>query len=189
MKSKKEDRRVRMTKRVIKDSLIELMSVYPISKISVKMLCETADINRSTFYAHYKDQHDLLKKIQQEVVAEIRQYIIHKYFTQHYQEVALPSIMQVLHYAKENQSLLKVLLSENSDSSFQNELLILAKEKSREEFSETSPIPQQKYLEIFEIAGIVSIIREWLNNDCEGEVTDMAELVTKLLFHGIGSFY
>ena len=54
----KEDRRIRITKKAIKESLIELLQEYPIAKISVKMICESADINRSTFYAHYNDQSD-----------------------------------------------------------------------------------------------------------------------------------
>ena len=49
MKAEKEDRRVRLTKQAIRESLIELMQEYPIAKISVKMICDTADINRSTF--------------------------------------------------------------------------------------------------------------------------------------------
>jgi hypothetical protein len=52
MKTGKTDRRVRLTKQIIKESLVELMRDHPIYRVSVKMLCEAADINRSTFYAH-----------------------------------------------------------------------------------------------------------------------------------------
>ncbi|WP_286946022.1 TetR/AcrR family transcriptional regulator [Acetobacterium sp. UBA5834] len=44
---------------------MELMETRPISKISVKMICETADINRSTFYAHYADQYALLTQLEE----------------------------------------------------------------------------------------------------------------------------
>ena len=75
MKTEKMNRRVKLTKQLIKESLAELMKEYPISRISVKMLCEAADINRSTFYAHYTDIHDLMRQIQKEVVSELEQYI------------------------------------------------------------------------------------------------------------------
>ena len=70
MKSEKIDRRIKYTKTLLKNSLVDLMREYPIAKISVKMLCETADINRSTFYAHYSDQFDLLITLEREVITE-----------------------------------------------------------------------------------------------------------------------
>jgi AcrR family transcriptional regulator len=75
------NRRVRLTKQIIKESLIELMREYPISKISVKMLCEAADINRSTFYAHYTDTNDLLRHIQQEVISEVSEHVSQSAFS------------------------------------------------------------------------------------------------------------
>ena len=61
MKELKMDRKTRYTRMVLQDSLIELMKEKPISKITIKELCEKADINRTTFYAHYTDQYDLLR--------------------------------------------------------------------------------------------------------------------------------
>ena len=50
MAEKEENRRVKYTKRVIKEALIELMANRQVGEISVKKLCEKADVNRSTFY-------------------------------------------------------------------------------------------------------------------------------------------
>ena len=47
----------------------------PISRITIKELCEDADINRATFYAHYNDQYDLLKKIEEDLIGEINSYL------------------------------------------------------------------------------------------------------------------
>lgn len=49
MAEKEENRRVKYTKRVIKEALIELMANRQVGEISVKKLCEKADVNRSTF--------------------------------------------------------------------------------------------------------------------------------------------
>src|SRR5699024_5578943 len=53
LSQKRIDRRKQYTRKVLKESLIELLKNKPIATISVKALCEKADINRSTFYAHY----------------------------------------------------------------------------------------------------------------------------------------
>ena len=57
---KLEDRRVRRTKQLIKQSLIELMHEKPFKDITVKDITERADLNRGTFYLHYVDIYDLL---------------------------------------------------------------------------------------------------------------------------------
>ena len=64
-----ETRRVRLTKRLMKDALLELMEEKPFAKISVTELCERADVNRSTFYAHYADTAALLAELEDEVLA------------------------------------------------------------------------------------------------------------------------
>ena len=190
MKEKKEDRRVRITKQAIKESLIELMQKCPISKISVKMLCETADINRSTFYAHYADQYDLLRKIQEEIILSIKEYVFDKRFTER-SEITIPVLIQILEYAKANTALFKVLLSENGDFSFQDELMFLAQEKTIEEIREDQRLDDRtaKYLEIFAISGFMSIIRKWLEDGAFDEPEKLAELITNLLFQGVSSYY
>ena len=67
MKEEKKDRRIRYTKAALRQSLLELLEEKPLSGISVKAICERADINRSTFYDHYTDQYDLLHQLEQEI--------------------------------------------------------------------------------------------------------------------------
>jgi DNA-directed RNA polymerase specialized sigma24 family protein len=52
-KTKKEDRRIRYTKQVIKDTLLQLLEKNHFAKITVTELCRRAEINRGTFYLHY----------------------------------------------------------------------------------------------------------------------------------------
>jgi len=75
MKKFKEDRRVRYTKMVLRESLLALMKQKAISKITPTELCRHADVNRNTFYAHYSSPYDLLIQIESELYEEIRQSI------------------------------------------------------------------------------------------------------------------
>lgn len=187
---KREDRRVRLTKLAIRESLIELMQQYPMAKISVKMICEAADINRSTFYAHYADQYDLLNKIQQEVADGIRDYIAATRFTGASEE-AVPVVVQVLEYARANAALLKVLLSGHGDSVFQTKLMYLAQEKMLEELRGSRQLEPwvARYIELFAINGVLSIIHAWLEGGCADEPQVLAGLVMKLLMQGVSSLY
>lgn len=53
-----ESRRTRYTRRAMQDALIDLMRERPLGSITIKTLCEQADVNRSTFYAHYDSIED-----------------------------------------------------------------------------------------------------------------------------------
>ena len=99
----KTDRRVKYTKMVLKETLLELLEERPIERITVKELCDRADINRSTFYVHYGSPQELLDSICKELYMEIFQKKrdfsdIKEYMTQ---------ICDIMY---ENRQLLKVLI-------------------------------------------------------------------------------
>lgn len=62
-----ENRKVRLTKKVLKETLVELLLVKNIAKISVTELCDKADVNRSTFYSHYSGLEAVLNEIEDEL--------------------------------------------------------------------------------------------------------------------------
>lgn len=75
---KKSDARVRYTKRVLKDTLLTLLRKKPINRITVKEVCELAELNRATFYTHYSDCFALMEDIEQELIdafGESLQYV------------------------------------------------------------------------------------------------------------------
>ena len=51
---------------VIRESLFTLLRERPLKAITVKGLCELADINRGTFYSHYADLYDLVEQLEEE---------------------------------------------------------------------------------------------------------------------------
>ena len=71
MVEKRENRRVQMTKRLMKDALMELLEQHELVDISVTAICEAADVHRSTFYKYYKNQADLLRDMEQDYLDRI----------------------------------------------------------------------------------------------------------------------
>ena len=70
---KKTDARVRYTQRVLKESFLTLLREKPVNRITVKEVCELAELNRATFYSHYSDCFALLESIEQELLDAFRQ--------------------------------------------------------------------------------------------------------------------
>lgn len=70
---KKENQRVALTKRLLKEHLLRLMSEKSIQRITVSELCEAAEINRSTFYNHYGCPADVLREIELDFIDDLVQ--------------------------------------------------------------------------------------------------------------------
>lgn len=190
MKTEKIDRRVKYTKMLLKNSLIELMVKNPVSKISVKMLCEAADINRSTFYSHYTDQYDLLKQLEQEVIAELKKHITKDAFSKQTAQT-IHSMNQILDYISSNADIFKILLSENGNSTFQKEIMILAQERIISDILSNPDIDKRtsEYLQCFAVTGALSMVQKWLQDDTVESTEQMSALASKILYNGVSAFY
>ncbi|MDE7244822.1 MAG: TetR/AcrR family transcriptional regulator [Oscillospiraceae bacterium] len=71
----KTDARVRYTRKVIQDAFLQLLKEKPVAKITVKEICDMAEINRGTFYKHYQDCYDLLEKIEDDGLREFEKML------------------------------------------------------------------------------------------------------------------
>ncbi len=65
---KKEDRRVSMTKRMLKSALTDMLRDRDIYHISIRELCQRADVNRTTFYKYYGSQFELLADMEKDLL-------------------------------------------------------------------------------------------------------------------------
>ncbi len=63
------DKRIEHTRKRIRESLVALSIKKPFPEITVKELCLSAGINRSTFYAHYKNTKEILDEIENLAIA------------------------------------------------------------------------------------------------------------------------
>ena len=68
----RSDQRTRLTRMLIRQAFTSLLKEKPVQSISVKELCERAGINRGTFYAHYTDIYDLMRQMEDEMMADIQ---------------------------------------------------------------------------------------------------------------------
>jgi AcrR family transcriptional regulator len=185
MKKKKIDQRVRLTQTLLKNALVQLMQKQHISKISIRALCEVADINRSTFYKHYKDQYDLLNSIEQEVLDNLNHYLEKQDFNYN-RPISVQVLTRILDYIKENFRLFKVLLSENCDFAFQKDILELAQVISSQ-LNQSLDEKTQEYIKIFSLTGAISILQKWLQDGMDEPSTQMAEFIIQVLYYGITS--
>ncbi|GIO36509.1 MULTISPECIES: TetR/AcrR family transcriptional regulator [Paenibacillus] len=183
MNEVKLDRKKRYTRMVLQDSLIELMREKPINKITIKELCERADINRTTFYAHYSDQYDLLRKIEAETLSWAKEMISgFKHKTD--KQEALQLLEEIFHYFVQNSNYLQVLMSEQGDLEFQKQLFTLIYQHSGiNPYAEPDGTMDTKesYF-IFIVNGSVGLIQHWLKYGHNKSAREMAEIIYTMAF-------
>ena len=56
----REDRRVRRTRRMLREALLSLIVEKGYDQVTVQDVLDRADLSRATFYAHFRDKDDLL---------------------------------------------------------------------------------------------------------------------------------
>jgi len=180
-KEKKETRKIRYTRMVIWDSLIELMQTKSIMNITVKEICELADVSRSTFYFHYKDQYDLLKQIEEETLncfAEFQKKSVNSYSIKDVSK-NLEEIM--IHFNNEANSIL-VLLSENGDVKFRKKLFqLLTKYNTLPQyFAEKEYDDETKgYYSIFMLYGINGVFQHWVKSNRPFPISKLTRMILK----------
>lgn len=65
------NRKRQYSRRVIREAFSALLETIPADKITVKLICDKADVNRSTFYANYVDIYALRHELKEEYTATL----------------------------------------------------------------------------------------------------------------------
>lgn len=172
----KTDARIRYTKKVIKDRFVELLKTQPINKITVKDVCDLAEINRATFYKHYNDCFDLLKQIEDELIEEL-QFLV----TESRHRNITDIFKKILNKLKENRELYITLFSENGDSNFPTRIFNLCYEQMDPPI-ESSPFSKShpEWLYYFMAYGCSGILNNWATNGMKEDITEISEYIGKL---------
>lgn len=169
-----DSRRVRMTKKLIKDALLELIEEKPLEKISVADVCRAADVNRSSFYAHYKDLLQLTNEIEQDVLEQLPSASEELYdFSSDY---PLRAMADFFDYMQENERLFRILIVRHDSRSFNNRLINTVMERYRFPLRGESEL-ECRYSYTYIINGVVGMLRAWIIDGFPISSASLARLV------------
>lgn len=184
------DRRVRKTRKLLKQGLISLLRKKSIHDITIKELVELVDINRGTFYLHCKDLNDLLHQIEDEMMQELTSifevYSVGELQTQNY-----PLFVELLQYIEDNADLCLLLLTRNDDMAFFNKLKKNIEQNCFETFhqlySHANPFLYAVFA-AYAVSGSIGVIQLWLETGHKESIETVALTLTKIMEHGIDFF-
>ncbi len=169
----KNNRRTIITKKILKESLLELMQEKPVSKITIKEICDLSDMSRSTFYLHYQDQYELLKDIEKEVLEKTFENLKNIDSPMNTME----SIEAFLNYVKEHRTTFGVLLCQPENELFQQSIISNVQKLVQESAPEIDEIPTAHYVYTFIMYGSLNVIKVWIENGFDADVHALSEVI------------
>lgn len=172
-----DNRRVRMTKKLMKDALLELLEQHPLNKITVTDVCQSADVNRSTFYAYYEDVEALMLDIENDVLAQLpgspeRPDI-------YSDEKFLRTLKVFFDYVRENERLFRIMIVVRDSDSFNQKLVKAVMERYRRVSGNVDSL-SERYAYIYCVSGVIGMMKAWIVGGFPMETHAFAQMVLQL---------
>ncbi len=180
---KAEYRSAIRSRKMIRESFLELLKDKDISKITVTDIVNKADLNRSTFYAHYIDVRAITEEMENEVIDKMIE-ILKKFEFKNFFNNPTPLLLEVSRFLESNQDTYKILLKVNEAETF---LKKLKNEFAKYMMSDTD-IPEylkdSKMVNLrisYFAGGIINMYQDWFSGNLDCSLNDIALEVSKLL--------
>lgn len=191
MPETKNNRRVRFTRSALREALIDLILEKPLVSITVKDICARADINRSTFYLHFKDVTDILRTTEDEIIEHTP---THERKFHDLQEIE-GFFIDFLEQIRNNPRIMKViqvLCSEQGDPYFVRKLQTMTYEAFLDgwDMHMMPEMSEQRKLLVFSytISGMVSMLSTWATRAQDTPIDQVVSLLMGLMWHGMDYF-
>lgn len=177
------DRRVRYTKMVLRESILDLLKNKSLNQISITELCKAADVNRNTFYKHYNTPYEIIREIEDEIYNALMDSTkdidnVDGIILASCRTLERDKKMSVIIFSEtDSSSLLSKVLSSfrNTDTTLQN----------------NSDATMQHYLlnkvYLFAEQGTIALMKDWVLGGFKESAESIAEIISYLIQNINGS--
>ncbi|MGW8043230.1 TetR/AcrR family transcriptional regulator C-terminal domain-containing protein [Staphylococcus shinii] len=188
-----EDRRVRKTKKAIKQAFIKLLAEKELERITIQDITTLADINRGTFYLHYEDKYILLSDLEDEFIDDLAEEIGTfklvlqgsnlEDFAKIFSEKILKNI--ILHIQKDIDFYLLIFkLDRKSHLEDKiSELIYVNMAKNINNKTKISSIPLD-YFHSYVSGATISFIKHWVQDKNRMDPDVVVDYLFKIIFNG-----
>lgn len=191
--TKDTDRRILRTQQAIHQAFVALVKEKGFDALSVKDITSRANINRGTFYLHYKDKYDLLEQIETGIIRDlqgiIQQASAMNNLDRTILDEPLPVVVEFFEYLRENAPLMHAVLGLRGDIAFQTRLKRAIEANIFNigffaPLTEESLLVPREYFLSYVISAHLGVIQLWLQRGCRESPGEMALILSRLSFKG-----
>ena len=166
-----------MTKRMLKDALIEMLRDKDIYHISIRELCERADVNRTTFYKYYGNQFDLLTDMENDLLSLLATLIKDP------ETDTVTAIEAACTYLQDHLEFARQIFNNNVDPAFPQKVFSMeaVKEAVIKKCDDQHEDAELEYLYNYMTYGAYRVVYVWLNKEKRESPHEIARVLAKTL--------
>lgn len=176
--------------RLITSAYLELISEMPIEKVSVTKIVERADLNRSTFYAHFTCPQDVLDRLQNEAIENIMK-IVNDVTLGRFLQNPMPLLSRVAEFIEERKDHYRIIVKNQPAWGFLNRLKEILVERMLQDVETLreakNPLIIQANLRFF-AGGYISLFHDWILGELDMSLEDMTKMTARTISGGISTF-
>ena len=179
--AKAEYRSALRSKKLINEALADLLTEKPLDKITVTDVVTRADINRGTFYAHYKDIPDVVDHLIQQTFSAIRDVVMGQ--EQPRTNVGLALLSTIQSILEEDLVFYRKILNSSASSIMQEQLVSILMEFLLEHKDRFYPGSQEEYqIAIrFCAGGLSNLYRDWFAGKLSCSLSELTQIGNALI--------
>ena len=179
------DRRVKRTKKLLRDSLFTLLQQKSINEITVTELTDIADINRATFYFYYTDLLDMLAQIQNEAYEMFEDVLNGTENSVNSPEAFAKYIENILLFCKSNPTIAKFVITReyNNNKVLTRIKKLLAKNVpvAKENYAQDDP---RRFILNFALNALTGTVVDWMDDGMIIPPDVMADFISNMYISG-----
>ncbi len=187
------DRRIVRSEQALRGALIDLMEERGFEGFTVNDLCEHADLNRGTFYNHYRDKEELLQTFENEILGRLEQFKVQmQTFTirdlvrYSVRKKPFPFLVELFDYLREQGDFLHAVLGPGGDVRFgprlRDAICTNMIQSILHEHYRKNPTPLVEYYVAFFASAYLGVITRWLETGMQESSEEMALIAMRLFF-------
>lgn len=177
------------TKDKIKNALVIMLETEKLDEISATRLCESAGVNRATFYYHYDSVQDVLTEIELQAETEFTKFLMQSATDAN----GIPTenfYVMFFEFVSHNVGICKLLVDapHSSANSFFARAMEAGRSKVISIMSKLYPdcsAAKIDYYYIFVSNGFIGLLKYWLNSGMRESVTEIAAIGEKISYGGV----
>jgi len=186
------DRRIQKTRQEIKEAFVHLLQQKSFDDLTITDLTEQANINRTTFYKHFEDKHDLLAFYEEELLENVKMMMtMERPF-----EVGLPleeqqafhALVEMYRYINEERALIEVMLQPTIQNAIIPQLQYLLEKfiaKNLLPYKQPdNPLVSKEIVVVYQAAAHLGVMRHWITKKLAYAPEEMAMMVMNIMMEG-----
>lgn len=184
--AKAEYRSAIRSRKLINDALADLLTEKPLDKITVTDVVNRADINRGTFYAHYRDIPDVVDHLIQQTFSVIRDAMIGQRGTA--ADMGHTLLRTIQNILEEDLAFYRKILNSNVSSVMQERLVAIVLDfmlEHKDEFYSDSQDEYQIAIR-FCAGGLTNLYRDWFSGKLPCTLSELTQTGESLIQKMIG---